>query len=293
MANMFCPVNIDIPELTRHIQHVDGSLHSIDRRSNMPADSENTPMIKTLANIEAFSFVTADDIEEARQSLLLTPSEMASALDWSERKYKRTLEAARDTEFVSRDVALAVRALMEITDGRVPTLEIAEADENIFGGRTFDFLTAFLETEGGWSAEVAPPLLRLLVERTLLGAGTISYGEAATTLEERNLTHRVWPRTAYGRPLGYICRALLALSEETGKRIPLISVIVTKAEGDPSDGIDGLIAEYLKKIDAEDIRKKKLAMLRQDRSTLIRELQEEVSEYKHWPSVLRALLPQD
>lgn len=134
-----------------------------------------------------------------------------------------------------------------------------KTEDDIFEGRRYDFLKEISETEGEWSAEVAPHLFRLLVERTMLGAGTISYGGAATTLEERGLTHRVWPRTAYGRPLGYICQALLALGEETGERIPLISVIVTKADGDPSDGIDGLIKEYLKGIQDLGSRQEKLA----------------------------------
>lgn len=52
-------------------------------------------------------------------------------------------------------------------------------DGAFLDGRTFEtILKDHCNAEGGWTAEVAPHLLRLLAERVALGAGTISYGEA-------------------------------------------------------------------------------------------------------------------
>lgn len=257
----------------------------------MPKDAAQPLRIKSLTHVDQFDDLTADDIEEARQSLSLTPLEMAAALDWSARKYSRALDAAREAEAVSRDFALAVRGIIEVSGEHSGKPQDLVDDGRFLNGRTFEtILKDHSNTEEGWSAEVAPHLLRLLAERVALGGGTISYGEAATTLEERGLTHRVWPRTAYGRPLGLICKALLDLGAETGERIPLISVIVTKAGGDPSDGIDGLVKSYLKHHEPKPRRKEKIAMLKQDRRALIQELQREVLQYRHWPGVVRALL---
>lgn len=260
----------------------------------MPHVAAPAPRITALTHVDQFDGVTADDIEEARQSLSLTPSEMAAALDWSVRKYSRALDAAREAEAVSRDFALAVRGIIEISGERYGKSHDVVDDGVFLDGQTFEAIFKnHFDAEGGWSAEVAPHLLRLLAERVALGAGTIAYGEAATTLEERGLTHRVWPRTAYGRPLGLICKALLDLSAETGERIPLISVIVTKAGGDPSDGIDGLMKAYLKLHYPKPLQKEKIAQLKQDRSAVIQELQNEVLQYRHWPGVVRALLGPD
>lgn len=257
----------------------------------MPKNATPTSKIGALSNVDQFDYVTADDIEDARQSLSLTPSEMAAALDWSPRKYSRVLDAAREAEAVSRDFALAVRGLVEVSGARYGKPADFVDDGEFLDGRTFETIFRdHCDAEGGWSAEVAPHLLRLLAERAVLGAGSISYGEAATTLEERGLTHRVWPRTAYGRPLGLICKAILGLSKETGTRIPLISVIVTKAGGDPSDGIDGLLKGYLKLHESKPLRKAKIARLRTDRAAMIQELQNEALQYRHWPGVVRALL---
>ncbi|WP_221931664.1 hypothetical protein [Palleronia caenipelagi] len=143
-----------------------------------------------------------------------------------------------------------------------------------------------------WVLRDKLPIGEIARRTGLSRAGSISYGEAATTLEERGLTHRVWPRTAYGRPLGLICKAILDLGEATGTRIPLISVIVTKAGGDPSDGIDGLLKAYLKLHEAKPLRKEKIARLRTDRAAMIQELQNEALQYRHWPGVVRALLGQ-
>ncbi|MFZ7092512.1 hypothetical protein [Primorskyibacter sp. 2E233] len=259
----------------------------------MPKTATPNLKIRALSHVDQFDDVTADDIEEARQSLSLTPSEMAAALDWSARKYSRVLDAAREAEAVSRDFALAVRGLVEVSGERYGKPADVVDDGDFLDGRTFVTIFRDLcDAESGWSAEVAPHLLRLLVERATLGAGSISYGEAATTLEERGLTHRVWPRTAYGRPLGLICKALLDLGKETGARIPLISVIVTRAGGDPSEGIDGLLKAYLKLHESKPLRKEKIARLRTDRAAMIQELQNEALQYRHWPGVIRALLGQ-
>lgn len=257
----------------------------------MPKDAAPTLRLAAMTQIDQFDDVTADDIEEARQSLSLTPSEMAAALDWSARKYSRALDAAREAEAVSRDFALAVRGMIEVSGERCGKRQDLLDDGAFLDGQTFEtILKDHCDAEGGWTAEVAPHLLRLLAERVALGTGTISYGEAATTLEERGLTHRVWPRTAYGRPLGLICKALLDLGAETGERIPLISVIVTKAGGDPSDGIDDLLKAYLKRHNPKSLRKEKIAEFKRDRSGLIQELQHEALQYRHWPGVVRALL---
>ncbi|MGD9917197.1 MAG: hypothetical protein AB7U46_04210 [Paenirhodobacter sp.] len=257
----------------------------------MPAGSHQGFKLSALTKVSQFDDVTADDIEEARQSLSLTPSEMAEALGWSPRKYSRTLNAARDEEVVSRDFALAVRGLIEVSGDRHGKLRHSVDDEAFLNGKTFEHIfRRNCDAIGGWSAEVAPHLLRLLVERVAHGGGVISYGETATMLEERGLTHRVWPRTAYGRPLGLICRALLDLGKQTEERIPLLSVIVTKAGGDPAEGIDGLLRDYLNLYELETLRKKKLAEFRQDRSALINEMQREALRYKHWSGVVRALL---
>lgn len=260
----------------------------------MPRVTAPASKIAALTHVDQFDNVTADDIEEARQSLSLTPSEMAAALDWSVRKYSRTLDAAREAEAASRDFALAVRGVIEVSGERYAESQDVVDDGLFLKGQTFEAIfERHCDSECGWSAEVAPHLLRLLVERVALKAGTIAYGEAATTLEERGLTHRVWPRTAYGRPLGLICQAILDLSSETGERIPLISVIVTKAGGDPSDGIDDQIKAYLKLHYQKPLQKEKIAQLKKDRSALIQELQEEALQYRHWPGVVRALLGPD
>lgn len=252
----------------------------------------NKPIkIKTLSSIEDFDEISAEDIEEARQSLLLTPLEMAEALDWSPRKYSRVLDAAREAGAVNRDVALAVRGVMEVRGDCKSSPQIDQDDRSFLGGKSFEEIFKRHRHEaGGWTAEVAPDLLRLLVERVLVNGSTITYGEVATTLEERSLTHRVWPRTAYGSPLGLICEALLELSEQTNNRIPLISVIVTRAGGDPSYGIDGLVKSYFKLHEPKAVRKEQVARLKRDRSSLMKDLQREVFDYPHWPGVVRALV---
>lgn len=247
--------------------------------------------IESLTQLDQFDEVTAHDIEEARQSLNFTPSEMADALDWSPRKYSRALDAAREADAVNRDFALAVRGVVEVW-GRHRDGSQDMIDDGIFiNGQTFETIFENLcKSESEWSARVAPHLLKLLAKRAELGGGAISYGDAATTLEEQGLINRVWPRTPYGRPLGLICKALLELGEQTGERIPLISVIVTKAGGDPSDGIDGHLKNFFKLHEPKSVRKEKIAMLKQNRSEIIQELQQEALQYPHWPGVVRALL---
>ncbi|UWQ20114.1 hypothetical protein [Jannaschia sp. W003] len=261
----------------------------------MPKDGSQILDLMRLSSPEAFDDVPPEAVEQARQLLGLTPSEMAGHLDWSARKYARVLEAARERGAVERDVALAVRGLLEaLKDSDLVAPPRLEDDGSFLGGRSFTEIFENRRKEaGGWSADVAPHLLWLLAERATSGAGPISYGEAATMLEDRKLTHRVWPRTAYGSPLGLICWSLLDLGKATGERIPLLSVIVTRSGGDPSDGIDGLIELFLKQNTSKPERKEQLARLRKDRSALVQEMQAEVFRFPHWPGVVRALLGRD
>lgn len=260
----------------------------------MPKCGALPPRIKTLSDVEEFDDLTVDDIEEARRSLSFTRSEMAAALDWSDRKYSRTLDVARDADVVNRDFALAVRGIIEVSDEQFDEPKDLVDDGVFLNGQTYEAIfTDRCDRMGGWSADVAPHLLRLLAERAALGRGTISYGEAATALEERGLTHRVYPRTVYGRPLGLICEVLLALSDATGERIPLITAIVTKAGGDPSNGIDGPLTSFLKYHEPELSKKTIKKKLKNNRSELMQVLQHEALQYPHWPGVVRALLGRD
>lgn len=247
-------------------------------------DSEVPTRILTLDNLDLFDEVSEDDVESVRKALSLTPLEMAAALNWSSRKYSRVLEAARESGTVDRDFALALRGLLHVCHDHRQSAAPTQDDGSFLDGKSFEGIFQHLQqSAGGWSSEVAPHLLRLLAERAA-NKSAISYGEAATVLEDRKMTHKVWPRTAYGRPLGLICEALHELEKQTGKRIPPISVIVTKAGGDPSEGIDWHVKKYLK-LHGESTKK-----LKEDRSTLMQNLHEEVFEYPNWPGVVRALL---
>ncbi|MXP65640.1 hypothetical protein E0493_20020 [Roseomonas sp. M0104] len=250
---------------------------------------------------EAFDTVEAADIEAARRALQLTPPEFAEQLGWSLRKYQRTLEAAQDDGFVVRDVALAVRGLVDVllgADDDGPAESITDIDVTLstnsaakafLGGRVFPaILPNIAANSGEWTAQVTPHLLRLVAARAMRGK-PITYGAAATTLEERGLTKRVWPRTLYGMPLGAICDAMMLLSREGGMRIPLLSAIVVKASGQPGTGIDGMIKKFIKQHEESGRAKELLVRLRRDREALIQELQGEVCTFPHWPGVVRAL----
>jgi len=263
--------------------------------------SEAPLRLMALGTPDDFDTVGADDIEACRRALHLTPPEFAEHFGWSLRKYQRVLEAAREADFVDRDTALAVRGLLDVllgADDEGPATAVTDTDgllwgnddaRTFLGGRVFpSILPDVAESSGPWTAQVTPHLLRLVAERAVRGK-PITYGEAATTLEERNLTKRVWPRTLYGMPLGAICRALMTLGREADIRIPLLSAIVVKASGQPGPGIDDLIRVFVKQCETGDRRKELLTRLKRDRAALIQELQDEIFAFPHWPGVLHAL----
>ncbi len=251
-----------------------------------------------ISNLNDFDTVSAEDLEASRQLLGLTPPEFAESLGWSLRKYQRTLEATREKGFADRDTALAIRGLAHVLlgseeeDAAIGTgiMEVPLRDDGRFlKGRVFPhILEDVAATSGEWTAQVTPHLLELVAKRAIQGK-PITYGEAATTLEERDLTRRVWPRTLYGMPLGAICRALLALSKETGERIPLLSVIVVRASGEPGTGIDNFLKDFLTLHEPKAEHRKLLVRLKKDRAGLVKEMQEEVFAYPNWPGVFRAL----
>jgi hypothetical protein len=255
-----------------------------------------------LATLEDFDTIGVDEIEASRRALGATPPEFAEHLGWSTRKYQRVLEGARDADgYVDRDVALAVRGLAHVllgTDDEEPAGTVTDTDltaldhkhaSAFFGGRTYpQILQNRLNEAGEWTAQVTPHLLRLVADRAVRRK-LITYGEAATTLEERGLTKRVWPRTLYGMPLGAICYCLMTLGRETKMRIPLLSVIVVKASGEPGPGLDPVIQDFIKQYETKERAKEKLTFLKRNRETMLQELQQEVFDFPHWPGVLHAL----
>lgn len=210
------------------------------------------------------------------------------------------MEAAREDTFAERDVALAVRGLVDVLLGTEDSALVVDAevgsplptkreDVTFFSARIFpDILTNVGEGSGPWTASVTPHLLRLVAERATKSK-RITYGEAATTLEAAGLATRAWPRTLYGMPLGAICNALLILGQQAGVRIPLLSTIVVKASGQPGEGINGMIRDFVKQYEESDQAKELLIRLKRDREGLIAELQQEVFAFQHWAGVLRAL----
>jgi len=252
-----------------------------------------------LENPDDFATVEAGDIEAARQALGLTPSAFAAHLGWSARKYARVLGGAADG-FVDRDFALAARGLLGLLAGATGSsvgsiLDVgfpqwtSDSARTFARGRTYpDVIQRVSDEAGPWTAEVLPPLFRL-VARTAARKETITYGEAATTLEENRLAKRVWPRTLYGMPLGGICNAAMALSVRTRIRVPLLSAIVVTANGVPGDGINGMVQKFIKQHETGPDQKRLLTRLKKDRGGLVEELQQEVFDFRDWPGVLRAL----
>jgi hypothetical protein len=262
---------------------------------------EQAPIrILNLDKLDAFDTVEVDDIEACRRLLGSTPSEFAEQLGWSLRKYQRALESIREDGFAERDIALAVRGLVDVVlrpddeHSAIGTnvewnIKAGATDRTFFGSRTFPtILTEVLDDYGEWTAQVTPHLMRLVAVRGTEGK-YITYGEAATTLEERGLTKRVWPRTVYGAPLGAICNAVMQLGRQAGVRIPLLSAIVVKGSGEPGAGVDGMIRKFLRQHENEDRAKELLTRLKRDRDGLIGELQREVFAFAHWPGALWAL----
>lgn len=247
-----------------------------------------------------FDTVSAADIEAARQEVGFTQTELASYLDWSPRKYGRTLDAANEKGFVDRDFALAVRCLIGLMAGPGtgpakslfdrPNPQWERDKARVFADRrTFAWIMEGIAGRSGeWTSEVTPPLFRLVARRAVEGR-TVTYGEAATTLEDAGLTRRVWPRTLYGMPLGGMCEAAMDLARETGVRVPLLSSIVVTAGGPPGEGINGMILSFMKQHETGSALREAIARIRRDRAALVAELQQEVFDFRDWPGVLRAL----
>ena len=89
---------------------------------------ETSVRILALDNVEAFDTVEADDIEACRRVLGYTPAEFAEQLGWSLRRYQRALEAAREDTFAERDVALAVRGLVDVLLGTEDSALVVDAE---------------------------------------------------------------------------------------------------------------------------------------------------------------------
>lgn len=258
------------------------------------------PPLSDIRDLDDFDFVTPEQIEMSRKSLAMTVSDFAESLGWSKRKYNRSLENAKECGFVDRDWALAVRGMLTVLEAAAPDNSVKSltqdfddvADDFAQGQVHFDILDTALQSSGEWTAQVTPHLLKLVAARAMQGKA-ITYGEAANTLEESGMTKRVWPRTLYGMPLGLICEAVLELSERTGERIPLLSVIVVKADGEPGEGIDGLIRRFINTNEPKRSRESRLIRLKRNRQKLVEEMQQEVFAYPHWPGVIRALIASD
>jgi hypothetical protein len=256
--------------------------------------------IMTFMDLGDFDTVAVEEVEDCRRAVGATPSEFAEHLGWSSRKYQRVLEAAREADgYVDRDVALAVRGIAHVllaggerSTPAMPNPDLMSFGENdgasFLGGRTFpNILENITKSSGVWTAQVTPHLFRLIAGRALRRK-LITYGEAATTLEERKLTKRVWPRTLYGMPLGVICYSLMDLGRETNIRIPPLSAIVVKADGEPGPGFDPVIRDFVKLYETGERAREQLARIKRDRQAMIQEIQDEVFNFPHWPGVLRA-----
>jgi hypothetical protein len=138
-----------------------------------------------------------------------------------------------------------------------------------------------------WTADVAPHVLREVAACASQGA-RITYNDLAEKLEAKGSTHRVWPRTAYGRPLGSVCTTITELGWITGKRIPLLSAIVVTQGGAPGEGFDGMTKEFFKLHEPSRYREL-MARMRSEREVMVAELQREVFEFPHWEEALRTL----
>lgn len=242
--------------------------------------------------------VTADDIEACRKQLGFTPAEFAEHLGWSTRKYQRAVEAAREDGTAPRDVVLSLFGLTKLVDkasrrsGSNALPKAANGKKFFEHGvdytRVLDGVCVEQRDEGHeWTADVTPHVLRE-VAVCASQAVRITYNDLAEKLEAKGHTHRVWPRTAYGRPLGGVCTTLTELGRITGKRIPLLSVIVVKQDGSPGEGFDGLTKEFFKVHESNRYREM-AARMRNEREVMVAELQREVLQFPHWEEVLRAL----
>jgi hypothetical protein len=267
----------------------------------MQPKTGNPIQFMNLATPESFDTVTAEDIEQCRRDLGLTPLEFAEYLGWSVRKYQRSLESAREDGFAARDTSLAIRGLVHVLLGADENaLTAGLADEapagwedtnkpDFLNGRTFPSIIRDIQNEcGEWTSNVLPHLFKLVADRAKRKK-FITYGEAATILEDRGKTHRVWPRTLYGLPLGAMCNAVLSLGHEADMRIPLLSSIVISAGGEPGPGLDVMIKRFVKQYETASTAAEIVTRIKRDRAALMKEIQAEVFAFDNWPGVLTAL----
>ncbi|GAA4247052.1 hypothetical protein GBZ26_18705 [Azospirillum formosense] len=251
--------------------------------------------ISQLTSLTDCDDLTADHLEETRQALGLTTAEIAEAVGWSVRKYQRTLDAAREAGAVDRDTVLMLRGLESVLASQTPHSSSLMARRSMrtvdrSGGVPERFRRVFANSNGKpddrdlpWTLVVAPDILRVLVERA--NARTrITYGEIAELLLDRGLLkQRVWPYTAYGRPLGLICGVLLDLGLDEGRKVPVLSTIVVNRTGEPGPGFDDMAKRYYKAWGGDARR------VNRDRSGAIQELQEEVFAFDDWDGVRQRL----
>lgn len=242
--------------------------------------------IDGITTLDECDEVSAEVIEASRRALKLTTVAFAEALGWSQRKYQRVLEAAKDDGAVSRDVALAVRGASHILSmsGRTAAAAVrsaAGAENATVVPAVFQELS---DSPGSWTEHVAPHVMRALAARASEGA-LITYGELAETLEDANLTHRVWPRTAYANPLGLVCRVCIEVREVQCRRVPLLTAIVVRAGKEPGVGFDGMVRHFFKKHEGSEYLEA-WRRYKADRANVISNLQKEVFRFKHWDEVL-------
>ncbi len=250
--------------------------------------------IARLSSLQECDDVSADDIEDCRKALGCTPADMAERLGWSMRKYLRTIETVREDEFAPRDVVLSLIGLLKISANeyasnalkRRPTKHsfFDKEDHSAIVRRVRD---AERSKNHEWTAEVTPHVLREVAHRAAKGL-RVTYNDLAEKLEIDGHTKRVWPRTAYGRPLGSVCSIITELGRITNRRIPLLSVIVVKQDGSPGMGFDGMTKDFFRVHEPEKYRTL-LARMRADRDRMVSELQDEVLSYPHWDEVVETL----
>jgi len=256
-----------------------------------------TIRIAEINDIADCDHVAADEIEECRKQLGCTPAELADHLGWSTRKYQRVIDAAKEEGDTPRDVVLSLFGLSKLlntsavgkTDRKAPA-----GGKSLFFGKGADYTDVIdkecadqLNQGHKWTAEVTPHILRELAicaQQSL----RITYNDLAEKLETAKATKRVWPRTAYGRPLGSVCTILTELGRITRKRIPLLSVIVVKQDGRPGEGFDDMTKAFFSLHEADQYRAL-MARMRSEREGMIAELQKEVFDFPHWEEVLRVL----
>jgi hypothetical protein len=248
--------------------------------------------INSVRTVDDCDFITADDIEAWRKELGPTPGELAEQLGWSTRKYQRLIEAAREEGAAPRDVVLSLLGLASLSHITPQSKGTTPPGPKFFAGKRYPELVneicAYQRDQGHkWTADVTPHVLR----ETALSARQskrVTYNDLAERLEVKGATHRVWPRTAYGRPLGSVCTIVTELGRRAQKRVPLLSVIVVKQDGSPGEGFDGMTKEFFKVHEASRYRELR-ARMRNERELVIAELQREVMQFNYWDEVIQTL----